>query len=156
MDVSSWRFIPWYHTLSRSQLNNSSPEDPIAPTQYTSNNKDAFKYREITEASFLPVLAVISPARDNSPCSVLSCVCVCVWCGAGGQCNLSPQISSDNRMLLRIHSRKLQHTRKSDVIAAQIRGNAKCVCHRASMFALHQRYGRFTRRLCQFYWCPCR
>lgn len=48
-----------------------------------------------------------------------------------GQSNLAPQMSSDNRMLLRIKSGKLQRARKTDAIGAQIIGNAKCVCHHA-------------------------
>lgn len=50
--------------------------DPNATKQYTSNNKAAFKYRDHRgqlPASFSHS-AVISRGRDNSLCSVLSCV----------------------------------------------------------------------------------
>lgn len=52
--------------------------DPCATKQYTSNNKDAFKYRD--HRTRLPACfshsAVISRGLDNSLCSVL---CVMWW-----------------------------------------------------------------------------
>ena len=83
------------------QPNNSALKRSSAPTQYKSNNKDAFKYRDHRgrlPASFSHS-AVISQGRNNSPCSGPVCDVV------EGQSNLSPQMSSDSRMLLRIQSK---------------------------------------------------
>lgn len=95
--------------------------DPGGTKQYTSNNKDAFKYRDHRTQlpACFPDSTVISWGLDNSLCPVLSRV----WCG-GGQSNLAPQMSSHNRMLLSIQSGKLQHAYKTDVISAQIIGKA--------------------------------
>lgn len=77
---------------------------------------------EITGHSFLLVSLIrLSLAGAWIIVSVPSCpVCDVVE----GQSNLAPQMSSDNRMLLRMQSGKLQQTRKTDVIVAQIIGNA--------------------------------
>lgn len=101
-------------------------KDLSVTKQYKNNNNSGFKYRD--DRTKLPAFfsdsAVISRGGlDNSPCPVCDV--------AEGQSNLAPQMSSDNRMLLRIQSRKLQHTQKTDV-------NAKCVCHQArTVCSLH-------------------
>lgn len=67
---------------------------------------------EMTGQSFLPFSLIqlsLAGGLDNSPCPVCDV--------AEGQSNLAPQMSSDNRMLLRIQSGKLQHTQKTDVNA---------------------------------------
>lgn len=93
---------------------------------------------EITGDYFLPVsLILLSLAWAGITVSVLSCPVCDV---AEGQSNLSLQMSSDNRMLLRIQSGKLQHTRKTDVIGAQIIGNAHAqTCLSSGMFSMFVR-----------------
>lgn len=112
------------------QLNNSISRDPTATKQYTSNNKDAFKYRD-HGGSFLPVSFIqLSLARAWITVSALSCPHV--WCGGGVSPTCPPLRWPQTTGCYWGTSRgKLQRVRKTDVIGAQIIGNAKCICHHA-------------------------
>jgi len=77
-----------YSQATVTQLNDSSPRDPNTTKQYTSNNKDAFKYRH--HRGQLPAWLSLARARITVHDVVV------------GQSDLSLQMSSDNRMLLKV------------------------------------------------------